>query len=118
MADRYAQTLEAIKDAVGRGWEIVPGQPTVRRMREHVTPEFAIKNEWWTGPEYNSIEFMSFVWHSRDRVPTVLYTTVRTPWTPREKDGQPISFKRALEILASETSDVHENHYEGEDHEG
>jgi len=115
MADRYAQTLEAIKDAVGRGWEIVPGQPTVRRMREHVTPEFAIKNEWYPGPAYNSIEFMSFVWHSRDRVPTVIYTRVRTPWT-HQTEGK-ISFTRALELLASETSDVHENHYEGDDHE-
>lgn len=115
--DRYDQTLAAIKDAVeNHGWEIIKGQPTLRRMRDHTTPEFAIKNEWWTSPEYNSIEFVSFVWHSRDRVPTVLYTTARTPWTPREKDGQHLSFKRALEILASETSEIHENHA-GDDHE-
>jgi len=44
-------------------------------------------------------------------VPTVLYTTCRTYWTPRERDGQKISFKRALEILASGTSEIHENHY-------
>jgi len=40
---------------------------------------------------------------------------VRTPWT-HQSEGK-ISFTRALELLASETSDVHENHYEGDDHE-
>lgn len=114
--DRLQQTADAIKDAQSRGWEYI-GNNTVRRMREHRTPEFAIKNEWYPGETYNSIEFLSFVWHSRDRVPTVLYTTTRSYWTPREKDGQKISFKRALEILASETSEIHENHYQDKDHD-
>jgi hypothetical protein len=114
MTDRYAQTLEAIKDAEPRGWEIT-SRNTVRRMREHTTPADVIEYGWWTGPTYQSIEWLDFVWHSRDRVPIVLYTTSRTYWTPREKDGQHVSFKRALEILKSETADVHENHY-GDDH--
>jgi len=113
--DRLEQIKEAVKDAKERGWEVMDGS-TLRRSRTHRTPEFAIRNEWWTDPEYKSHEWLGFVWHDRNRVPTVLYTTVRTYWTPREKDGQKISFKRALEILKSETSDVHENHYEDKDH--
>lgn len=112
MTDRLQQTADAIKDAESRGWEYI-GNNTVRRTRQHDTPEVVIKNDWWTGQVYWSAEFLAFVWHGRDRVPTVLYTTQRTYWTPREKDGQKISFKRALEILESSTSDVHENHWEG-----
>lgn len=113
--DRFQQTADAIKDAQSRGWEYT-GNNTVRRTRQHNTPEQVIKNEWWTGQVYSSCEWLAFFWHGRDRVPTVLYSCVRTYWTPRERDGQKISFKRALEYLASATSDVHENH-QGDDHE-
>ena len=113
--DRLQQTADAINDAKSRGWEYI-GNDTVRRTRQHDTPEIAIKNEWWTGQVYSSCEWLAFVWHGRDRVPTVLYSSVRTYWTPRDADGMKISFKRALEILASETSPVHENHYQ--DREG
>src|SRR6266498_3659872 len=108
--DRFAQTADAINDAKDRGWEYI-GNNTVRRSRQHDTPAHVIDYGWWTGQVYSSSEFLAFVWHGRERVPTVLYTTARTYWTPRERDGQKISFKKALEILASDTSEIHENHY-------
>jgi len=108
--DRLVQAAAAIKDAQDRGWEYI-GNNTVRRTRQHDTPAHVIKNGWWTGQVYSSAEFLGFIWHGRDRVPTVLYSTQRTYWTPREKNGQRISFKWALDILASSTSDIHENHF-------
>lgn len=113
MTDYYEKINEAVADAESRGWVRIPGQynPTWRRSVDHPTPEFAIKNGWWTGATYTSHEFVAFILRDRDRAPSVVYETSRTHWTP--KTGRKISFKQALEILASDTSDVHENHYTG-----
>lgn len=111
--DYYAKINDAVRDAEEREWERVPGQynPTWRRTVNHDTPRFAIKAGWYTAPRYSSYEFVSFILRERTRAPRVVYRTSRTPWT--NTTDRSVSFKRALEILAADTADVHTNHYKG-----
>lgn len=113
MTDYYARINEATKDAESRGWVRVPGSynPTWRKSVEHPTPASVIKCGWWTNPLYPSHQFVSFILRGRDRAPGAVYRTSRTYWTPCF--DRSISFKRALEILAAETDEVHENHWAG-----
>lgn len=109
--DYYAKINQAAQDAETRAWERVPGQynPTWVRRIPHPTPQFAINNGWYPGPTYFSYEFVSFILLGRNRAPKAVYRTSRTPWTPTT--DRSVSCKRALEILASPTADVHLNHY-------
>lgn len=106
--DRFEQTQQAATAALTRGdWVGVPGKAnTLRRTVVHETPAFAIEYGWWRGETYESHEFITFLFGSRDRVPTVFYKTHRCPWT--NGGAQKVSFKKALEILVSGTSPVHE----------
>jgi len=104
--DRVAELKAAILAAEANGWQYI-GNHTVRRMAEHVTPQFAVDNGWAPGATYTSLEFLSFVLHGPSRVPTCIYGTCKVPWLMRH--DQKISWKRTLELLAEpvSSSDVH-----------
>jgi len=114
MIDYYAKILEAASEAESRGWVRVPGSynPTWRRTVDHPTPTHVIEYGWWTRSLYSSHEFVSFILRGRNRAPGAVYRTSRTYWTPGS--DRSISFKRALEVLAADTAEVHENHWEGD----
>lgn len=107
--DRMAELRNATKAAEANGWTYI-GNSTVRRMAEHVTPQFALDNGWAPGSTYKSLEFLSFVFSDRARVPKVIYGTCRTSWTGRS--DRSISWKRTLELLAEDiaASEIHSNH--------
>lgn len=103
--DHLAQLKEAVAAARDNGWVPIDGR-TVRRMTERPTPE-DLPPEWWSEPTYSRLEFLTFTFFDRGRVPLVIYGVAYTPWTGRS--DQKVSFKRALELLSQplEDSDVH-----------
>lgn len=107
MADRFAETLTAVKAAEANGWHRIEGGK-LRRMTEHGTPQFVIDAGWWTNPMYTTCEFMSFVFSSRTRVPKVIYGVSSCPWVGGSDRG--ISFKAALALLAQplDQSEIHD----------
>lgn len=100
--DRILQARDAINAAGANGWQIIPANTpntiTVRRMTEHVTPQWAQDNGWYPNTVYSTCEFLSFVFFSRTRVPKVTYGTAPCPWVGRTDTS--LSFKRSLELLA------------------
>lgn len=104
--DRLAELKAAITAAEANGWTYV-GNNTVRRMAEHVTPQFAVDNGWYPGATYNSLEFLSFVLNGPSRAPHVTYGVCRVPWIDRQDRN--VNWKRTLELLAEPigSSDVH-----------
>lgn len=103
MATGYrTRLLTAIEDAKLRGWEVLPGTATVRYTTTHDTPD-RLPADWWGQPSYERHTFLSFVGIDSGRAPSVVHGDARSPWTDRRDTN--ISFKRALEILA--TDDPH-----------
>lgn len=100
--DRFTQVQDAVRAAEANGWTVLNGS-TVRRKSEHSTPQYAKDNGWWTSDTYSTLEFISFVFGSRDRVPKVVYGTSTCAWTGRS--DRDISFKRSLELLAQPLPD-------------
>lgn len=101
-ADRFQQTRDAVEAAGANGWTVIDTH-MVRRMTEHTTPQYVIDNGWWPHVTFTRVEFLSFVFRARDRVPAVVYETTRGPWVNRT--GHPLSFKRALALLAEPLED-------------
>lgn len=98
MATDYRAKLNAaLKGAVDNGWEYI-GNNTMRRMSEHVTPQWARDNGWYPAETYNTIEFLSFILMPPGRAPKVVYGTAPCAWVGRSDTK--ISFKRATELLA------------------
>lgn len=102
MPDRFAEIQAAVKDADANGWHVL-NETTVRRMTEHVTPQWALDNGWAAGATYTTVEFLSFVFRARNLVPKVIYGTAPCPWVGRSDAS--ISFKRAKELLAQPLAD-------------
>jgi hypothetical protein len=107
VVDRVAEAQQAIRAAVANGWTYMGGG-TVRRTTVHETPRDVIAAEWYTGGQYDTHEFLSFVFASKDRVPRVIYGVARCPWLSRTDSK--VSFRRAKELLAQplSESDVHD----------
>lgn len=107
MADRMIETKNAIDAGAANGWVYI-GNSTVRRTTTHATPQFALDAGWYTGPEYDTHEFLSFVFGDRNRVPKVVYGVAHCAWTGRSDSS--VSFRRAKELLAQPLadSDVHD----------
>lgn len=94
-----------LTEAVASHPDWAPVNPTtIRRMVEHVTPQWAINAGWWTGATYTSIEFLSFVTVRPDRAPQAVYKTSHVPWV--EGKDRLVSFRRALELMATPVTDV------------
>ena len=104
--DRMIELRNAIKAAEANGWTYI-GNNTVRRMAEHVTPQFARDNGWAPGSTYASLEFLSFVLRGPSRAPHVTYGMVRYPWIARQDSR--LTWTRTLELLSQPiaSSDVH-----------
>lgn len=97
---------DKIRDAAkGHGWRVVPGTnaPMVQRVRQHTTPQDMKDRGWYSGDTYESFESLSFVSRGEAHVPIVFHTVSRNPWT-MSTDAK-ITFRRALEILASPYGD-------------
>lgn len=107
MADRMIETKEAIDAATANGWTYI-GNGTVRRTTTHTTPKYVMEAGWYPRAEYDTHEFLSFIFSRRDRVPKVVYGVARCAWTDRS--DRLISFRRAKELLAQpmSESDVHD----------
>lgn len=102
------QAADAANAAKANGWDVlnvdsVRGIVTLRRMTEHQTPQYAMDNDWYPSPTYNTLEFVSLMFTSRTRVPKVTYGTAPCPWVGRTDTS--ISFKRSLELLAQPLAD-------------
>ena len=100
--DYRARLNEALKGAGEHGWEYI-GNNTLRRMSEHVTPQYAIDNGWYPSPTYSTVEFISFVLVSGGKAPKAVYGSAACPWVGRTDNS--ISFKRSLELLAQPLAD-------------
>lgn len=107
MADRLIQTKDAIEAAKANGWEfmgIASGSIIqLRRMTEHSTPQYAMDNGWYPPPTYSTIEFLSFLFINRSKVPKVTYGTAACPWVGRL--DRSLSFKAALALLTQPVSE-------------
>lgn len=104
MADRFAQVQDALAEALANGWETCPGKPdTLRRIVEHRTPDHARAAGWWPRETYDSVEFLTFVFTERNRIPKVIHGYSRCPWITL--CDTKISFKRSLELLAQPVAD-------------
>lgn len=105
--NRLAQLKETADAAEANGWTYV-GNSTFRRMTEHLTPQRAIDNGWWTDSTYTACEFLAFVLRGVNRVPKVVYGTTPCPWVGLSDCS--ISFKRALDLFAQPLaeSEIHD----------
>lgn len=103
MADRLAELQAAALASMANGWERCPGKPnTLRRSVEHATPE-GTPESWWRLEWYYSVEFLTFTFSDRNRVPKVVYGYSRCPWFARA--DRSVSFKKSLELLAQPITD-------------
>lgn len=104
MADRFAQVQDTLAEAMTNGWEKHPDRVNaLRRIVEHRTPDHARAAGWWPRETYTSVEFLTFMFTERNRVPKVIHGYSRCPWIVG-RDTK-ISFKRSLELLAQPVAD-------------
>jgi hypothetical protein len=98
MADHIATLQAAAIASQANGWERCPGKPNgLRRVVVHDTPA-GTPDRWWRSGSYESVEFLTFHFTERTKVPSVVHGFSRVPWIA--KRDQKITFKRSLELLA------------------
>lgn len=105
--DRVEQLKATLEAAADNGWNATTSFVVVR-VSTHRTPD-NIPEDWWPDQAYVCVEVLDFVFHSRDRVPTVVYKIHSRPWV--EGTERRISYRVALELLAQpfNESTVHDH---------
>lgn len=98
--DYRRELIEAAGAARINGWTIL-NATTLTRVVAHDTPHDIIRNGWYAGQTYDSVEFLSFVLVGGG-APKAVYGTSANPWVQRL--DRPVSFKRAKELLAQPVS--------------
>lgn len=100
--DYRAELNAALLAAADNGWTYI-GNNTMRRTTTHPTPQYALDAGWYTGTEYDTHEFLSFILLGGNRAPKVVYGVAHCAWTGRQDTS--VSFKRSKELLAQPLSE-------------